>query len=522
MTRTGPAPPAPPTPDVRRLFEELVELPWPARRARLERVDPSLARDVEDLLRAAESAPDFLERPAEESELLGHRAGPWLIEARLSGGGAGDVYRARRADTTGATGATGDWHVALKVLRKAASGADVRRRFEAERGSLAALNHPYIVPLIDAGTLADGRWYLATRLVDGEPLDRASAPLALEARLRLFLAVAGAVQHAHARLIAHCDLKPANILVTREGIPQIVDFGIARYLSGAHAAEAALTPGYASPEQLAGAPLDATSDVWSLGAVLYELASGKRPFRQCGRRARPRAAARARQRSRAGPHVPAASTPPPDAPARLARRLRGDFDALLARALTVDPAERYATVEALARDVEAFLGCRPLSARPATRPRRSWLWMRRNPAASLAAGVVLLALCAGGIALYRDAQRSRAEASIGWRAHAQAVLAARWIEDLARAAGAGPGLEQALDEARASLAREVDFPPEGEGRLRLTLGALYLQVDRPADALAELERARALTEVTRGFGGEDRERIERLCAEAAARLQAQD
>lgn len=507
MTTTAPAP------AVRRLFEELVELPPADRRARLEHArasDLDVARAVERLLAAAEAAPEFLERPAEESELLGHAAGPWRIEARLSAGGAGEVYRARRLE--GADGAE-EWHVALKVLRRAADGAKVRRRFAAERRSLAALNHPFIVPLVDAGTLSDGRPYLATRLVEGEPLDRACEQLSLAARLRLFLSIAGAVQHAHARLIAHCDLKPANILVTHEGIPQLVDFGIARFLADAQADEAALTPGYASPEQLAGATLGAPSDVWSLGVVLYELVSGRRPFAHGFTEPLVPASAAVLDSAR-----PRAGCSAPEPATRLARALRGDFDALLARALALDPAQRYASVEALARDVEAFLACRPLAARPATRLRRTWLWVRRNRALSLAAAALLLALLAGGATLRRDAQRSRAEAGVGWRAHAQAVLATHWIEDLARAAGAGPGLERALDSARENLAREPDFPPEGEGRLRLTLGALYLEVGRPADALAELERARELTQVTRGFGGEDRERIERLCAEAESRL----
>jgi serine/threonine-protein kinase len=170
----------------------------------------------------------------------------------------------------------------------------------------------------------------------------------------------------------------------------------------------------------------------------------------------------------------------------------------------------------LARDVESFLSGRPLAARPTSAAHRARLWVRRNRAASLAGLALLLALAAGALMLYRDAQRSRAEASTGWRAHAQAVLATHWIEDLARAAGAGPALERALDDARANLARLADVPPEGEGRLRLTLGALYLEVGRPADARAELERARALTQQTRGFGGEDLQRIERLLATAEA------
>jgi hypothetical protein len=498
------------SPAVARLFEELVELPWPAREARLARTgaeDPALAREVEELLHAAEETPDFLERPAGESELVGHTVGPWFVEARLSAGGGGDVYRALRAD------GGESWRVALKVLPRSADRPEVRRRFESERRSLATLSHPYIVPLVDAGLTADGRPYLATRLVEGEPLDRACEGRTLEERLRIFLALASAVQHAHGRLIAHCDLKPANILVTREGMPQIVDFGIARFLAGEGGEEKALTPGYASPEQLAGGVPGAPSDVWSLGVVLYELASGRRPFANGPEpRLRPASeAVLAADAARAG-------SAPPAALAALERRLRGDFDALLARALALDPAQRYPSVEALARDVESFLAGRPLAARPPTRAHRLRLWVRRNRAASLAGIALFLALAAGMLTLYRDAERSRAEAGLGWRAHAQAVLTTRWIEELARAAGAGPALERALDEARANLARQVEVAPEAEGRLRLTLGALYLEAGRPADARAELERALALTKQTRGFGGQDVERMERLLAAAEEEL----
>ncbi len=494
---------------VRRAFDELIELSLAERRVRLAELraaDAALARDVAELLDAAEAAPAFLERPAQESELVGHAAGPWVLEERLSGGGAGDVYRARRAD-----GAEG-WRVALKVLRRRSEASGVLRRFQAERRTLAALNHPFIVPLVDAGVLADGRPYLATRLVEGEPLDRFAAGLALEPRLRLFLAVCAAVQHAHERLIAHCDLKPDNVLVTREGMPQLLDFGIARLVSAeAGAGDPALTPGYASPEQLAGRALGTTSDVWSLGVVLYELATGRRPF--------------------AGPpgpgllpasvavlsaDAPRAHSAPREEPARLARALRGDFDALVGKALALDPAERYGSVEQLARDLERFLDGRPLSAHPVSPARRARLFVRRNRLASAAVLVACLSLALGIAGLWRGLAQSRAEASLGWRAHAQAALAASLLEDLARAAGAASpaALEQALDQASAELVRATELWPETEGRLRIALGALYLETNRPAEAEAHLARALELATTTVGFGRGDRERVERLLAQA--------
>jgi serine/threonine-protein kinase len=492
-------------PEVRRLFEELTELTPRERHARLAREEPALAERVERLFAASEAAPEFLERPALESELVGHAAGPWVLEERLSSGGAGDVYRARRAD-----GSPG-WRVALKVLRR--GDAELVRRFEAERRSLAALNHPFIVPLVDAGVLADGRPFLATRLVEGLPLDAHCAGLELDARLRLFLDVCAAVRHAHERLIAHCDLKPANILVTREGMPQLLDFGVARLFSeGAGAHELGLTPGYASPEQLAGEPLGAASDVWSLGVILYELATGRRPFAGAPRAAPlpPSAAVRAADR-------PAACAPPRDDAARLEARMRGDFDALVGRALAQDRRARYGSIELFARDLEHFLGARPLEARPASRLHRARLFARRNRMGTVAALMAFVALAVGASALARDLARSRAEASAGWRAHAQAALAARMLEDLARAAG--PGLERALDEASARLRAESELGPEAEGRLCIALGALYLDAGRPIDAAEHLRHAQDLASRTRGFGREDLQRIETLLARCDAQLQ---
>ena len=209
--------------------------------------------------------------------------------------------------------------------------------------------------------------------------------------------------------------------------------------------------------------------------------------------------------------------------ARLARRLRGDLDALVAKALARDPASRYGSVEQLARDLESFLAGRPVSARPAARMRRLWLLARRNRIAAVATLVALASLGLGAVGLYREMLRSRAEASLGWRAHAQAALATRMLEDLARAAGkeSREALLGALDSVSAELARETRLGPETEGRLRLALGALYVEAGRPEEAARHLERARELAATTRGFGGEDRERIERLLRDIEAEGAAQ-
>jgi serine/threonine-protein kinase len=489
-------------PDVRRLFEAVVELAPSERAAELARHPAHVAARVAELLAAAAAAPAFLDAPAAASDLAGHRAGPWILAERLASGGSGEVWSARRAD-----GYPG-WRLAVKVLR-AHAGPELAPYMEAERRAHAALAHPYIVPLVDAGVLADGRPYLATPLVEGEPLDRACAGLGLDALLRLFVAVCAAVQHAHERLVAHCDLKPANVLVTRDGMPQLLDFGVARLIGrDAEGGVRALTPGYASPEQLAGEPLGVASDVWSLGVVLHELATGRRPFAGA-----PDVPAGPMSRAVGSTALPVACTPPAEAPRRLVRRLCGDLDAIVARALELDPGVRTTSVAALAADVEGFLAHRPIAARAQTAWRRATLSVRRNRAASAAAVAIVLAAGVAVGALRRDLARSEREASAGWRAHAQAALAARLIEDVARAAQGDGGLAVALTDAAATLERDPELGPEAEGRLRIALGALFLEAGRSAEARAQLERARALVAVTRGFGRQDSERIAALLAE---------
>jgi len=485
-------------PEARRHFERALELDDDARRLYLAQAcDAALARRIEELVSAERAAPGFLERPAQESELVGRRAGPWIVEQRLSSGGMSEVYRARRAD------GEHRWAVALKVLKRRADGAALARRFASERRTLAALSHPYIVALVDAGTLEDGRPYLATELVEGAPIDAAAAPLAFEARLALFLSVCAGVQHAHERLIVHCDLKPDNVLVRPDGMPQLLDFGIARLLSEDDGGLQPFTPGYASPEQIAGRPLTTASDVWSLGVLLYELVTG--------RRAEPGLAPSVALRTR-----PAVRPCAPREPVlRLARRLSGDFDAVVGHALATDPEHRYGSVATLAADVERFLELWPVSARALGPLARAALFLRRNRVLVAAGALALAGLGAGLVGLYRELERNRAEASLGWRAHAQAVVAGQMVEELVRGAHAAPAdFERALDEAAGRLEGTPDLGPETEGRLRLALGALYLEVGRGADAERHLVRAQELATVQRGFGREDRERIAALLARA--------
>lgn len=465
--------------ETERSFDELIELPANERElalARLRATSPELAARVAQLLDASLAAPDFLEQPAAETELVGHDAGPWRLEARMAAGGAGDVYRAHRRD------GSIDWHVAIKVLTGTVDDEPSRQRFEAERQTLAALNHPYIAPLVDAGVLPDGRPFLATKWIEGETLDRHVGPLALEARLRLFLAICAAVQHAHERFVAHCDLKPSNILVTREGIPQLVDFGIARWVADPlRRVERSWTPGYASPEQLRGDALSTTTDVYSLGVILFELVHERLPNEPCE-----------------------------EAVDR--KRIASDLIAITDQALAELPSQRFTSVERLANDVANYLAGRPVSARFPSRARRAWMFVLRNRVAAVACGVAITSLGLAVNSLIRDLRSSRQEASTGWRAHSEAATAVRFLEDLARRSAGSPGFVEALDAAERQIAVETGIGSEAEGRLRIALGALYLDAGRAKEAMTQLERAREIANSAPGFGPVDRERIGALLA----------
>ena len=375
--------------------------------------DPALALEVERLLRANDMAgAGFLsgvplleddENPCVPDAWIGRTLGAYRIVERLGGGGMGNVYRAIRVDD--------EYHadVAIKVVRDE-PGAMFVARFKAERQILAGLQHPNIARLLDGGTTPEGIPYFVMELIAGAPItefcDRRALPV--DARLRLFLSVCSAVDYAHHRLVVHRDIKPGNILVTGEGVPKLLDFGIARVLGatsdGALTLTSSgpwlLTPAYASPEQLRGEDITTASDVYSLGLVLYELLTGARAIPL--RTTLPHEAARILLET--APLPPSAA-----APARLRRRLAGDLDTLVLKAIRKDPCERYASVEQLAADIGRHLQGRPIEARKDTRRYRLVKFVRRNAVAVAVAAAVLVIVTAAIAVAVRAASVARAE-----------------------------------------------------------------------------------------------------------------
>ena len=365
--------------------------------------------------------PQFLRTPAVSYKTFSEfapdqRIGPYQLERPLGQGGMGEVWLAKRSD------GRLNRYVALKLPHAHLLSGSLRQRFERERDILAALSHHHIAQLYDAGISDSGHPYLAMEWIEGIPITRycREMRLPIEGRLALFRQVLDAVHYAHARFIAHRDLKPSNILATREGQVKLLDFGIAKLLTGDTAGmETALTqlggravtPDYAAPEQLAGQPITTAVDLYALGVVLFELLTGSRPFDgTCGPNADMPLASRRVTDEAAKPIGELSAV-------RLCKALRGDLDAIIAKALESDPARRYRSAEAFADDLDRCQRHEPISARRIGRFSLIGKFVRRNrlPVA-LTAGLVFafLAGSAGigweGLRATREAKRAELEA----------------------------------------------------------------------------------------------------------------
>ncbi len=431
---------------VREVLDKAVALPEAERSPYLERVcagDPELRAEVESLMRSHEQAGSaFLENPAVDllnkasaeipSARVGRRIGAYQAVEEIGHGGMGEVYRAVRAD--------GQYKkdVAIKLVRVGLGSTVVLERFRHERQILASLDHPNIARLLDGGTTDDGVPFLVMELIEGKPIDQYcdEHSLNITRRLKLFAQVCGAVQYAHQHLVIHRDIKPSNILVTPEGDPKLLDFGIAKIVDPAKENETTLhpmTPEYASPEQVRGAPITTSTDVYSLGVVLYQLLTGRSPYpgdttipHELARAicdvepGRPSAVISRIENKDAEVTPEAISRTREGSPQKLERRLSGDLDNIVLKAVRKEPERRYGSVEQLAEDIRRHLEGLPVAARPDTWRYRGAKFVSRHRAGVLAATAAVLALlCALAATLYeahiarlqaREAQQQRSRA----------------------------------------------------------------------------------------------------------------
>ncbi len=449
--------------------------------------DTALRAEVESLL--AHAIDGLLGEPADAEpvpERTGEMFGNYRIIRRLGQGGMGSVYLAERG------GAGFTQRVALKLLRRdlfhALSGTPgLEQRFARERQILARLEHPGIARLIDGGYGNGGQPFLAMEYVEGESLTEfvRKRDLDVDARLRLFIAIAEAVQYAHQRLVIHCDLKPSNILIQESGDPKLLDFGVATLAetedgerpgeTSGHHSGFWFTPGYASPEQVRGERVTTLSDVYTLGILLYELLTGWRPYDVHDLSP----AAIQQVVCERIPERPSLRVSEPS----LARRLRGDLDTIVLKALAKEPERRYRSAQGLAEDLRRHLEHEPVKARPDTLGYRISTFVRRNRAAVSGAVLALVLLTAGLItttwqARAAAAARLRAESALQQSEEVTDFVVGVFLQGDPNVAPVNAAFaEQLLERARIRV-DELGSQPAVQARLLDALGQLFLNLGR--------------------------------------------
>jgi serine/threonine protein kinase/tetratricopeptide (TPR) repeat protein len=526
-------------------FARANEAPEPERARVLDEIgaaDSRLRAEVESLLEHGARRSEFIETPAlgsgfavrveaaEDALPPGSAIGPYRIVRRIGAGGMGVVYEAVRV------AAGFSQRVAVKLIKRGMDTEEIIRRFEAERGVLARLEHPGIARLIDGGATPDGRPWLAMEYVEGEPLGAwcDSRRLGLPARLGLFLAVCDAAAAAHRRLVVHRDLKPANILVTPEGHPKLLDFGIAKVIDPDAAAGSTvtdsssrmMTPEYTAPEVIRGEPVSTAADVYSLGVILYELLCGARPFRL-----RTRSLAEAERvlletearapslmlrptTRRAGveqaPEAEEISRLRGESADRLRRRLRGDLDNIVLKAIQRDPRARYQSVPELADDLRRHLEGRPVSARRPTLRYRAGKFARRHWAPLTAGSVAVASLLALAIGVWWQAGVAMRQRDVALVAQDEAEVArdqaeriTRFLQDMIESVEPGSrgpdvSMREALDVAAARLDERLAGHPQAMAEIRTTLGRSYASLGEYTSSVRELRRALALWQEATG------------------------
>lgn len=426
---------------------------------------------------------------------IGTRIGRYRIGARIGSGGMGVVYRAEPDEGVARL------PVALKLIKRGMDSDEIVRRFIRERAILARLEHPNITRLLDGGLTDDARPWFALELVDGEPLlgycDRLQ--LSIEARIDLFLQVCDAVEYAHRNLVIHRDLKPGNVLVTRDGLVKLLDFGIAKLIEAddpriTQTRALVMTPEYAAPEQSAGGPITTQTDVYQLGLMLAELLSGHRlPARRTDAAgATPsRLNAAFSGRSAAGdPHLLAVAANRGSSVRGLARTLRGDLDRIVLRATSVEPQRRYLSASAIGEDLKRYRQGRPVLASGDSLSYLTRMFLRRHRVAVAAGLAVVLALALGMASTLRETERLRI--ALGQSALMQGLLTEVFL-------GADPYAAKA-DDTRASdllsaaghkLRSDAGLPPALTAALWYELGQAYVSLDDADHAIAAMQQAAA-------------------------------
>jgi len=509
------------------LFEEALEIPSAGRETFLKDRcgdDESLIQEVLSLLAADGGQHSLLDNQVSDmvslskpKELLGSTIGPYKIVETIASGGMGTVYLAERAD------GQFDRKVAVKLVRHGMDSEVIQRRFVAERQILAGLEHPNISRLIDGGLTDDGLPWFCMEYVDGNPIDRHCdmRQLSIEERLRLFLTVCRTVEHAQQNLVVHRDLKPSNILVSADGTVKLLDFGIAKLLGEksampppdlTHTGMRVMTPGYASPEQVRGDRINTSSDVYSLGVVLYNLLSGSPPYHI--EQSSPSEIERVICHTE--PRKPSAAITTPEGaedaqstaerrstqPARLRRVLSGDLDNITLMALRKEPERRYQTAGQLADDISRYLEGLPVRARKSSLGYRSRKFVSRHRAAVFSA-VAIFAVVAVLIGFYTDRlahERDRARIEADKAAEVAGFLSSLFtVADPNESRGETVTARELLDRGARRIDEELANTPETQAAMMSLMGRVYNRLGMWVKAESLLVKSLDVTVATHGW-----------------------
>lgn len=481
---------------IEELFEQALSLSPEAQAellADVARHDPGVARRVEAMLAADAGTRDVL-RQAVEGKATGTRlpgrVGPFRVLSKLGEGGMGVVYLCRRQ--------TEEFEqlLAVKRLNAAFDSELARQRLAVERRVLASLRHPNIAQLVDGGEDADGAPFVAMEFVDGLPIDRYVREHGLDrgARIRLFLDLCQAVQFAHQHLIVHRDIKSANVLIDSHGQLKLLDFGIAKLIGEERGGgddtvltvAGAMTPHYASPEQIRGEPVTPLTDIYSLGVVLYELLADRRPYEI--RTRRPTELER----------IICHSEPAPPFPGRRGRA--ADLNSIVAKAMHKDPARRYQSAGQLSEDLQRWLEARPVLARPDSSLYRLSVFARRHPAGVGLSALIVLLLVGFSAVMGWQAQQMAMARDQAEREAAVANQTSGFLIELFQHSDpretnpAGLSARDLLDQAALRIARELEEDPLMRARLMQVIGLAYGNLGLEQPAVDLLSQSLALRE----------------------------
>lgn len=483
--------------------------------------DNDLFLEVKSLLHADQSGHSLLDGQASdvmpipsEIEMEGKLVGAYRIVRQIGTGGMGAVYLAERAD------GHFQQQVALKLIRRGMDSDIILRRFQAERQILARLQHPNIARLLDGGRSSDGRPFFTLEYVEGEPIDRYCdrMKLSIDKRLQLFVTVCQAVQYAQESLVVHRDLKPGNILVTKEGEVKLLDFGIAKLvgIEGEDQPPAdmtrtglrVMTPGYASPEQVRGEPVTTATDVYSLGVILFELLAGSSPY-QLTSQSLPEVE---RVICTTAPQKPStvalrSSDVTPEKvsacrgtqPARLRRKLSGDLDNICLMALRKEPERRYRSAERLADDILRHLSGRPVVAQADSFKYRTGKFLRRHRVGALAASAVLLIV--GSLVTFYTVrladERNRAQLEAAKATQVSDFLSSLFeVSDPEEARGETITARELLSRGRDKIETELKDQPEVRGSMMAVMAGVYNSMGLYKDAVPLYDSALVLQRKT--------------------------